>query len=157
MYYLNAIKYGKRDIVGEIILDIFGFAIGFAIGNLSAIPITQIGCCVFCSMKLLRRLGKNVDCINVSGAKRFYLRAIVTNALIFALATFAVVWFGSRIEECSFFCSVAFFTLIGCGKWGCNETNVGEFADNLQKFVIAGKEEEAFRAFANATMDLNCF
>lgn len=130
----------------DFVFDVLQFAIAWFIGSFLSMPITQIGICLFCAFPLLQKLKPYSNCIDVSRCKRFYQMAVVIQLVILGLAICAVLAFAPEMMCYGFFCSLVFTTITGMGRWGCNATNVGEFIQTVQKFVVPGKEDEAFFA-----------
>lgn len=134
----------------DFLFNVLKFGAAWFVGNIFSGSITQIGCCLFCSFPLLKRLKPYSSCINVSRAKKLYRNAVILHTVILALASWAVISFAPAIMQCGFFFAMAFATLIGMGRWGCNETNVSEFVHTIEKFVLPGKDDEAFLALTEA-------
>ena len=121
--------------------------VGYAIGLLAASwPTTQIGCALFCSFPLIRRLRNYGDCFNLKGCKKVFTFTIIINAVILALIIGAVVAWAPNAIAWGFWIGYGFTILLGFGQWGINENNVKDFVQLLDKFVIKEKEDEAFHA-----------
>lgn len=130
----------------DFLFNALKFAAAWLVGNLFSISITMIGCCVFCALPILKDLEPYSDCIDVEKARRPYIRSIILHAIVLTCASWAVSTFAPTIMKYGFFFSFAFTTLIGCGKWGKNDQNVSEVIDKLRRYVLPGKDEEAFQS-----------
>ena len=130
----------------DFLFNALKFTAAWLVGNLFSVSITMIGCCVFCALPILKDLEPYSDCIDVGKARRPYIRSIILHAIILVCASWAVSTFAPMIMKYGFFFSFASTALIGCGKWGKNDQNVSEVIDKLQRYVLPGKDDEAFQA-----------
>lgn len=131
----------------EFLFDMLKFGGAWFVGNLLfSTSVTIIGCCLFCAFPLLRDLKPYSDYIDVRRAKRLYRGSVLLHLFILAAASWAVVTFTPAMMQYGFFFSLIFTILIGMGKWGRNEANIDDFINIIQKYIVPGKDDEAFRA-----------
>lgn len=127
--------------------------LGYGIGLVSSMFITQIGCCLFSGLRMTWRLRNSTDFFNAKKAFSFYIRAIAINSVILAAIVWAIVSFAPYWMQCGFFASCAFAILTGVSSWGLTETNVLDFLNTAEQFSVEGKEAKAFdgimQAYAN--------
>ena len=132
----------------KIVVFFLEFAAAWFVGNIISASITQIGCCLFCSFPILRRLEPYADSINVSKAQAFYWRTVLIHAAFLAVTSWVVIAYMPDAVIWGFFLSFAFTVLIGAGRWGRNSVNVEEFLKIIEKFVAPGKDDAAFYALS---------
>ena len=75
----------------KIVVFFLEFAAAWFVGNIISASITQIGCCLFCSFPILRRLEPYADSINVSKAQAFYWRTVLIHAAFLAVTSWVVI------------------------------------------------------------------
>ena len=119
------------------------FGIAWFVGSFIAGSITQIGCCIFCSFPLIKRIETFKNLFDIKAIKKFFRGAVVLHLIILFASSFAVALLAPKMCQYGFFFSLIFTTLIGCGKWGINEQNAADFLQIVLKKTYAGKELEA--------------
>lgn len=97
----------------KIVVFFLEFAAAWFVGNIISASITQIGCCLFCSFPILRRLEPYADSINVSKAQAFYWRTVLIHAAFLAVTSWVVIAYMPDAVIWGFFLSFAFTVLIG--------------------------------------------
>lgn len=119
------------------------FGIAWFVGNFIAGSITQIGCCLFCSFPLIKRIEQFDDLFDIRSIKKLFRGTVILHSIILIVSSVAVVLLAPKMCQYGFFFSFVFMTLIGCGKWGINEQNTIDFLKIVLKRTYAGKELEA--------------
>lgn len=122
------------------------FGIAWFVGNFIAGSITQIGCCIFCSFPLIKKIEGLSNLFDIKSIKKLFRGTVILHAIILIASSAAVVLLAPKMCQYGFFFSFVFMTLIGCGKWGINEQNTIDFLQIALKKTYAGKELEAVDA-----------
>lgn len=119
------------------------FGIAWFVGNFIAGSITQIGCCIFCSFPLIKRIETFSNLFDIKTIKKLFRVTVILHSIILIASSVAVVLLAPKMCQYGFFFSFIFMTLIGCGKWGINDQNTIDFLQIVLKKTYAGKELEA--------------
>lgn len=131
----------------EWLRNILLLAAGYFVGAASmSWPTTQIGCAVFCSFPLIRRLRSYSDCFDLSRCRRFFATSVVINAVILILVIGAVTSWAPAYMTIGFWVGYGLTFLLGLGQMGINENNVRDFVRILGKYIRPGKDEQAVAA-----------
>ena len=138
----------------DVLFNMLKFGGGWFVGNLLfSTSVTTIGCCLFCAFPILKELKPYSDYIEVRRAKRLYRNSILLHTFFLAIASWAVITFLPSMIQYGFFFSLAFTTFIGMRSWGRNTANIDDFIKVIQKYVVPGKDDEAFRAMVKVLYD----
>jgi hypothetical protein len=126
---------------------------GFWIGGSFVIYVfgSQVGCCLGCTLPMIKRLapyGKGLFFLN--DYKAFAYRVIAINLAIIAAVTTLVFWLAPEPATWGYVIGLVVGFVFSVGSMGITEENVDDFVRVLQKFVVPGKDDEAFDALMTA-------